>query len=92
MRDDLFASPLRKYNIENNEEFIKYSNQVWEEMKFSLHSPYLMGIKDIGPNLTQVYTDSVETFLTEIGCYETHTCNVDAMILKVLEKGECSDR
>ena len=36
--------------------------------------------------------DTVETFLTEIGCYETHTCNVDAMILKVLEKGECSDR
>ena len=92
MRDDLFASPLRKYSIENNEEFIKYSNQVWEEMKFSLPSPFLMGIKDIGPNLTQVYTDTVETFLTEIGCYETHTCNVDAMILKVLEKGEGSER
>ena len=92
MRDDLFAIPLRKYNIDNNEDFVSYADEVWKEHKFSLPSPFLMGITQLSPQLSQAYTDTVETFLTEIGCYETHTCNVDAMILKVLEKGECSDR
>ena len=52
----------------------------------------MSAITQLPPDLGQLYTDVVETFLSEIGCYDTHTCNVDAMILKVLEKGETSDR
>ena len=92
MRDDLFAIPLRKYNIPDNEDFVKYTDKIWKEQRISLPSPYLSAITQLPPDLGQLYTDVVETFLSEIGCYDTHTCNVDAMILKVLEKGESSDR
>jgi|TARA_S200000501_G_C20572501_1_gene633592 hypothetical protein len=92
MREDLFAIPLRKYNVDNNEDFITYADETWKEHRFSLPSPFLFNITQLSPNLTQIYTDVIETFLADIGCYDSHTCNIDAMILKVLEKGENSDR
>ena len=92
MRDDLFAIPVRKYNVDNNQDFINFCMDIWKENRFSSVSPFLYGVKEFNPHLTQLYTDLIEQFLTDIGCYDTHEITMDAIILKVLEKGESTDR
>ena len=92
MRDDLFAIPVRKYNVDKNQDFIDFCMGIWKENRFSAVSPFLYGIQQFEPSLTQIYTDVIEQFLTDIGCYDTHEITMDAIILKVLEKGESTDR
>ena len=92
MRDDLFAIPVRKYNVDNNQNYIDFCIDIWKENRFSSVSPFLYGVQKFDPSLTQIYTDVIEQFLTDIGCYDTHEITMDAIILKVLEKGESTDR
>tara|TARA_X000000368_G_scaffold417376_1_gene413580 strand:- start:1444 stop:2022 length:579 start_codon:yes stop_codon:yes gene_type:complete len=92
MRDDLFAIPVRKYNVDNNQQFIDYVSNIWKEERLRVPSPFLFSVREFGYNLTQIYTDLLEQFLTDIECFDTHSITMDAIILKVLEKGESTDR
>ena len=60
MRDDLFAIPLRKYHLDNNDDFLDYYNQIWEENKFDAPSPFFTPITQLNPILTQCYADLIE--------------------------------
>ena len=92
MRDDLFAIPLRKYHLDNNDDFLDYYNQIWEENKFDAPSPFFNSITQLPPTLTQCYADLIEGFLTDIRLYDTHGCAISGILLKCLEKGESTDR
>jgi len=92
MRDDLFAVPVRKYHVDNNDDFIQYCDEIWKANRFEVPDPFIYPINQLGLELSQTYTDLIEAFLTDIGCYETHNCTTDSMILKVLSKGEATDR
>jgi len=92
MKEDLFSVPLRRYHIDNNADFSDFANQLWKENRFSMPSPFLSPIPRVDPTLGQVYSDVIEEFLSDIGCYDTHACGINGMILKILEKGESTDR
>jgi len=92
MRDDLFSVPSRKYHIDNNDDFVDFTDGLWKENRFELPSPFLTPIPKIDPLLGQVYGDLIEQFLADIGVYDTHVCGINGIILKILEKGESTDR
>lgn len=92
MRDDLFSIPIRKYHIDNNEPYVTYANQNFSENHLKVPAPYIFGLSQIAPELSNNYSDILEQFLVDIGLYDTHLAVVTSMILKVLDVGESIDR
>tara|TARA_B100000287_G_C20628136_1_gene778672 strand:+ start:778 stop:1365 length:588 start_codon:yes stop_codon:yes gene_type:complete len=92
MRDDLFSVPIRKYHVDNNDEFLKLTEDVYQKSKFDVPSPFIYGIAAVPPEISSTYNDLLENFLQDIGCYDTHNAVVNSMIVKILEPGESIDR
>ena len=87
MIDELFACPVRKYNLIDSD-IINWANNIYQEEKFEAGTPYRKIFKDLDGFLTQIYVDVLENFVKEIGLDKTHVGIVSGAILCVLEKGE----
>ena len=57
MRDDLFSIPIRKYHIDNNEPYVTYANQNFSENHLKVPAPYIFGLSQIAPELSNNYSD-----------------------------------
>ena len=87
MIDELFACPVRKYNISNSD-ISNWANGLYDTQKFNLPSPFKLNLTNIDAWVTQLYTDVLEEFVKEIGLGDTHVGIITDSILCVLEKGE----
>tara|TARA_B100000029_G_scaffold259003_1_gene255679 strand:+ start:855 stop:1433 length:579 start_codon:yes stop_codon:yes gene_type:complete len=92
MRDDLFSVPIRKYHIDENDRFLELVDSLYKDNKFKVDSPFIFGVDKVPPDVTQIYGDKLEEFLTDIGLYDTHVILITSFIVKVLEPGESIDR
>jgi|TARA_B100001996_G_scaffold227813_1_gene175482 hypothetical protein len=92
MRDDLFAVPIRKYHIDNNDIFLEETKKAYSKSKFEVPSPFIIGLDQIPPECSQKYGELLEEFMTDLGVYDTHNAVITSFILKVLEQGESVDR
>tara|TARA_S200000501_G_C20411149_1_gene563570 strand:+ start:36 stop:563 length:528 start_codon:yes stop_codon:yes gene_type:complete len=91
MIDEIFSSPIRKYNIEDP--LIKrWVLENYEEEKFNISAPFRLHITDFPANLSTEYTDVTEKLLDDLGMSETHVAIISDIILSVLEKGDSMDR
>ena len=91
MRDDLFSVPIRKYHIDNNQEFVDYFSDVHKRDAFSLPSPYIQGI-ELPDWTVPFYSGLLEQFLHDLKAYDTHYASIRGVVLKVLDQGEGSER
>ncbi len=91
MRDDLFSTPIRKYHIDNNQEFLDYFLGVHKSDAMRLPSPYIQGI-DLPDWTVPYYSDLLEQFLHDLKAYDTHYASIRGVVLKVLDQGEGSER
>ena len=91
MRDDLFSTPIRKYHIDNNQEFLDYFFDVHKSNAMRLPSPYIQGI-DLPEWTVPYYSDLLEQFLHDLKAYDTHYASIRGVVLKVLDQGEGSER
>ena len=87
MIDELFACPVRKYNISDSG-ISNWANGLYDTQKFNLPSPFKLNLTNIVAWVTQLYTDVLEEFVKEIGLGDTHVGIITDSILCVLEKGE----
>ncbi len=92
MRDDLFSIPIRKYHIDDDQTIVDFALKQYVDYKFELPSPFIFGIGEVPPDITQTYSDLLEEFLTDLKLYNTHVVVVTSFTLKVLEDGESTDR
>ena len=87
MIDEIFACPVRKYNISDSE-ISKWANSLYDNQKFNMPSPFKLNFTNMEAWVTQQYTDVLEEFVKEIGLGDTHVGIITDSILCVLEKGE----
>jgi len=87
MIDDIFASPVRKYNLVDDS--IKtWATDLYDKQKFNTDSPFKLQLTNIDAWITQLYTDVLETFVKDLQLEKTHVAFITDAILCVLEKGE----
>ena len=87
MIDEIFACPVRKYNISDSE-ISKWANSLYDKQKFNMPSPFKLNFTNMEAWITQQYTDVLEEFVKGIGLGDTHVGIITDSILCVLEKGE----
>ena len=87
MIDEIFACPVRKYNISDSE-ISKWANSLYDKQKFNMPSPFKLNFTNMEAWITQQYTDVLEEFVKGVGLGDTHVGIITDSILCVLEKGE----
>tara|TARA_B100000029_G_scaffold397304_1_gene395581 strand:- start:101 stop:673 length:573 start_codon:yes stop_codon:yes gene_type:complete len=92
MRDDLFSIPVRKYHIEEKDQYVEYIDGIYNSQRFEVPSPYISGVDQLPQWATMEYIDILEEFLNDLGIQDTHVAIITSITLKVLEKGESIDR
>ena len=76
MRDDLFAVPIRKYHLDDNDRFLSFVQEAYNANKFTMPSPYLEQVQSLPAWMTPLYSDMLEGFINDLN------------VINVLEKGE----
>ncbi len=92
MRNDLFPIPVRKYHIDENDQFLNYVDELYKKERFEVPSPYISGVDTLPPWAVPVYTDILEKLLVDLKLFDSHVAIITSITLKVLEKGESVDR
>ena len=87
MIDEIFTTPVRKYNIVDDE-ISEWANNLYDNEKFNMPSPFKLNFTNMEAWITQHYTDVLEEFVKELGLGDTHVGIITDSILCVLEKGE----
>jgi hypothetical protein len=87
MIDEIFACPIRKYNIDNNR-IKSWASGKYDEEKFEQPSPFKKQITAMDGFMMPLYVDIFEQFVKEIGLEKTHLGIVTNIILSGLEKDE----
>ena len=87
MIDDIFASPVRKYNLVDDS-ITTWATDLYDKQKFNTDSPFKLQLTNIDAWITQLYTDVLETFVKDLQLEKTHVAFITDAILCVLEKGE----
>ena len=49
MRNDLFPIPVRKYHIDENDQFVNYVDELYKKERFEVASPYISGVDQLPP-------------------------------------------
>ena len=87
MIDDIFACPIRKYNI-NNKDIKTWANNIYDTEKFNTATiPFRHQFTD-SEFPSQGYVDTLEQFVKDLGLHKTHVALIRNAVLCVLEKGE----
>ena len=68
MIDEIFACPVRKYNI-SDDEISKWANSLYDKQKFNMPSPFKLNFTNMEAWITQQYTDILEEFVKGIGAF-----------------------
>tara|TARA_B100000927_G_C16189757_1_gene358904 strand:+ start:33 stop:566 length:534 start_codon:yes stop_codon:yes gene_type:complete len=92
MIDQIFACPVRKYHIDNQQDQIQWAESEYNNSKFDLPSPYYKAVSQVPEWVSKPYEEIAETFLKDLGIYETHVALITAFGLSVLDKNEGMDR
>jgi hypothetical protein len=89
MIDTIFSCPIRKYNI-NDSDITDWAYLIYNREFENVPSPFkkILDDKEIGGILEDTYTETIETFVKDIGLGKTHVALIKGAILCVLEKGE----
>ena len=89
MIDTIFSCPVRKYNI-NNPDIKDWAHLVYDKEFDTQPSPFKKTLdeEELGGILEDTYTETIETFVKDIGLGKTHVALIKGAILCVLEKGE----
>ena len=87
MIDEIFACPVRKYNL-RDERVSACFNDIYDKEKFQQESPFTFRLIDVDSFTTQHYVDILEQFVRDVGLGDTHVGVISDVILCVLEKGE----
>tara|TARA_B100000927_G_scaffold241133_1_gene202553 strand:+ start:516 stop:1064 length:549 start_codon:yes stop_codon:yes gene_type:complete len=91
MKVDLFPTPVRKYNVPNNDKHLSHWTKEYNDSKFEEVSPLVLGYTHIDRRLSESYIDIINEFVNDIGVSETHSYTIQSYIFKCLEKGEGVD-
>ena len=92
MIDDIFSCRVRKYHIDNQQDQIQWAESEYNRQKFTLPSPFKTVINQVPEWLTKPYEEIAETFLKDLGVFDTHVALITAFGLSVLDKNESMDR
>lgn len=91
MRTDLFAIPIRKYHVENNDYFVEFCNQRFNQYRFEYPSPFDYDFQPL-QDIIIPYTDVIEQFMRDLGCYDTHLAYITGTTIRVSLPGESFER
>tara|TARA_B100001564_G_C20291148_1_gene512630 strand:- start:44 stop:577 length:534 start_codon:yes stop_codon:yes gene_type:complete len=92
MINEIFACPIRKYHISDQQDQIYWAEQEYNNSKFNLPSPFNKVIHQMPETVSKPYEEIAESFLKELGIFETHVALITAFGLSVLDKNESMDR
>ena len=89
MIDEIFSCPVRKYNI-NNPDIKDWAHLVYDKEFDTQPSPFKKTLdeEELGGILEDTYTETIETFVKDIGLGKTHVALIKGAIVCILEKGE----
>ena len=89
MIDEIFSCPVRKYNI-NDPDVKDWAHLIYDREFQNLPSPFKKDLdeKELGGILEDTYTETLETFIKDVGLEKTHVGLIKGAIFCVLEKGE----
>ena len=89
MIDTIFSCPIRKYNI-NDSDITDWAYLIYNREFENVPSPFkkILDDKEIGGILEDTYTETIETFVKDIGLGKTHVALIKGAIVCILEKGE----
>ena len=89
MIDTIFSCPIRKYNI-NNPDIKDWAYLVHDKEFDTQPSPFKKTLdeEELGGILEDTYTETIETFIKDIGLDKTHVGLIKGAIVCILEKGE----
>jgi hypothetical protein len=91
MRTELFPIPLYKYHVENNDYFVDFCQQRFDQYRFEMPSPFDYWFQPL-QDIIIPYTDIIEQFMRDQGCYDTHIAYITGTTIRVLLPGESFDR
>lgn len=91
MRTELFPIPLYKYHVENNDYFVEFCEHRFNQYRFELPSPFDYWFQPL-QDIIIPYTDIIEQFMRDQGCYDTHLAYITGTTIRVLLPGESFDR
>ena len=92
MINEIFACPIRKYHIDNQQDQIQWAEQEYNNSKFDLPSPFNKVISQVPEWISKPYEEIAEVFLKELGVFDTHVALITALGLSVLDRNESMDR
>ena len=92
MINEIFASPIRKYHIDNQQDQIQWAEQEYDNSKFNLPSPFNKVVSQVPEWVSKPYEEIAENFLKDLGVFDTHVALITAFGLSVLDQNESMDR
>ena len=92
MINEIFASPIRKYHIDNQQDQIQWAEQEYNNSKFNLPSPFNKVVSQVPEWVSKPYEEIAENFLKDLGVFDTHVALITAFGLSVLDQNESMDR
>ena len=92
MINEIFASPIRKYHIDNQQDQIQWAEQEYNNSKFNLPSPFNKVVSQVPEWVSKPYEEIAENFLKDLGVFDTHVALITAFGLSVLDRSESMDR
>ena len=92
MINEIFASPIRKYHIDDQQDQIQWAEQEYNNSKFNLPSPFNKVVSQIPEWVSKPYEEIAENFLKDLGVFDTHVALITAFGLSVLDQNESMDR
>ena len=92
MINEIFASPIRKYHIDDQQDQIKWAEQEYNNSKFNLPSPFNKVVSQVPEWVSKPYEEIAENFLKDLGVFDTHVALITAFGLSVLDQNESMDR
>ena len=88
MINEIFTCPIRKYHIDNQQEQIEWAESEYNRQRFTLPSPFKTVINQIPEWISKPYEEIAESFLKDLGIFDTHVALITAFGLSVLDKNE----
>jgi len=92
MINEIFASPIRKYHIDDQQDQIQWAEQEYNNSKFNLPSPFNKVVSQVPEWVSKPYEEIAENFLKDLGVFDTHVALITAFGLSVLDQNESMDR
>ena len=96
MIDEIFACPVRKYNIDATTEQgafqVTWAENEYENNKFDYPAPFRKKSSQVPELLSKPYEEIAENFLKDLGVFDTHVALITAFGLSVLDRNESMDR